>query len=332
MSTSAVAIQDPGARATKRATVLVELAEDRQPWEQQDKESLKLFNYFKIYLEMPPPRTIRGAFFYWKEFIAGPAAKGKIAVEMDQHWYEWARIWQWKARSEAWDSWQIETSLRRRERERLEAQIQRYEMRQRVIEETYKMLDAVDPNNNKWIDNFGRLVEASMKLNEDSRKEYGDDARLINQNVSVTFADLVKMSGVDGLTTNETAIRDQDFERQSISIPDSLSALESGNDYVDAEFSEITPEPTEIQPSTPISPEPVSPPGIEGPQPGAKKSEIFQSPTQNNLENSEIMGLPFARLSGNSEKSQDFDDEVGDDLKESVEYLAMTYRPKYGEE
>lgn len=337
MSTSAAAIQATD-KDIGRAVVSLQLAEDRQPWERQDKEPDRLFHFFKIYCEMPAPRTIRGAFLFWREYVCRDKPSAKVG-NVDQRWYEWSRIWQWKARAEAWDAWQVETALRRREKERLEAQIQRYELRQRAINETFKMFDAVDPNNNKWIDNFGRLVEASMKLNEDSRKEYGDDAKRIDQNVSVTFADLIKMSGVDGLTVNETAIRDQGFDKQALPQQQAPQQLESGLDeYIDAEFSDV------VQPE--YEPAYVSDPEVsraQAPQEIAKKSDVSSTSARDNAEKSKISHAPEADFPGNSgimgmpggdffRERENSANDIGEDLKESVEYLAMTYQPKYGSE
>jgi hypothetical protein len=285
--------------------------EPSRPWERVPNEPAYWYKKFLVYRDMPHPRSIRGAFLYEQAYHA---PGGKVRSFAGPEWYDNSKKFQWQDRADAWDIWQIEQRERDRTRERIEEQIHRKELREKLRMKVHDFLDASDPTQRDAMRDFPRLVEAGISLNEESRKEYGDNINKTQIEGNFTFAALVE------------TVRKSAPEIREIYTP-TTPVLPSGEDsgvvpaVLDAEYTDLpapatTPDPGQITKKSKI---------IESPEAGSpqipEKSENIQPPEHQRSGESEIIG-------GYSPSDTDTSEEAAQYLEE----LVRGYVPDYAED
>lgn len=167
--------------------------EGLKPWERQPGENTQWYKRFLIYLQMEPPRSVRSTFVYEQTYV-DPPRDGMIKKNSPESWFVTSSKFRWKERAELYDLYQIELHNRQRERAYILEQKGRDELRELSRKRAMEMLQSIDVNNALDKKEFGRIVEAAMKINEDSRREFGDNVKRTENKVDFTFATLVRMS------------------------------------------------------------------------------------------------------------------------------------------
>jgi hypothetical protein len=209
-------------------------------------------NKFQIYLELDPPRSIRGAFLYFQAYVARTDVE-RLRTSAPLTWNYNSAKWKWRQRAEEYDLFRAAIIEREREARKALEREQRYDSLQFGRAKLMRFLDAMDPSLHEI--RPSELLRMVTVLNEDSRKEFGEDVKRTEQavNVQVTFADLLKLSRVPipgpetpavPATTPTVAHAPSPTPTPAPATPDPGDA-----DIIEGEFYEA--EPTRVEPATP---------------------------------------------------------------------------------
>jgi hypothetical protein len=190
------------------------LYQDAKPWEQQEGESHRHYEWFHEFLMMGPSRSILGAF---KQHQARKS--NKKYTQPSGAWRDASINWKWRDRAQAWDVEQRRLEGEAHQRRRQAVQAKRFQIAEKIFDKVELMASfpvhetkhiggttIIEPAKWTW-DTLAKLVQAGDKLLSDEE----ETTVRINQRRS---KGAVSNTAVNSTSDDDDELTDEEIEQR----------------------------------------------------------------------------------------------------------------------